>query len=301
MKQEEKIEILDLSSQNSKIEILDFADNDNPLETRKENRIMLVIALIVLVTLTLIPVVSNYFSNNNSPVISNSTSDIESKDTIDGYLEIGNSEGSITAKKVQFYNFQKRTGNKITFNYLPQNTINDVQSLNLYIELYNNKKVVIYRKKFSVSSLERKVLGIYTISLNENLYGESAYAKINILNENDFNTMKETLICTSNSSVDNYEVINKISYNFSTNGLVNYEVDRVVNGVEGEEINNYFESEYNSLAKYKITDLVSKNDSISYTINLLDTKLGDYKALYPLGSANREIKLDNEIKGWRCE
>lgn len=300
MKQDDKIEMIDLSSQEGKIEILDFSNNDNPLETRKENRILIIIIIVVLIALTIIPSVSNIFSNKNTPIITNSTNEIESKDTLDGFLEIGNSDGSITAKKVQFYNFQKRTSNKITFNYLPESSINNVDSLNLYIELYNNRKVAIYRKKFDVISLERKVLGIYTLSLNENIYGESAYVKISILNQDDFKTMKEELKCTISKNVNNKEVINKVIYDFSTNGLVNYKVNKTVNNSESEE-DNYFESEYNKLVKYEITDLVNEAGSLSYTIDLLDSKLSDYNALYTLGSTAREVKLDSETKGWRCE
>ncbi len=301
MNEESKVENMDLSSQEGKVEILDFDEVDNPLETRKENRITFIIIGVVLGFLTLLPTISGLF-NSNTPIIKNTvSSDIEYTDVADGFLVIGSSEGSITAKNVQFYNFEKRTGNKITFNYMPENNISNPSSLNIYIELYNNKKATIYRKKFDVSSLERKVISTYDLSLNENIYGESVYAKIAILNEEDFKTIKEEMTCELNVNVDNLTVVNKIIYTFSENGLVNYKVNKVVNNLSEEVSENYFESEYKKLTKYEISDLVSENNAISYTIDLLDSKFSDYKSLYTLGSTIREVKLDSESKGWRCE
>ena len=99
--------------------------------------------------------------------------------------------------------------------------------------------------------------------------------------------------------MQNYRTLNNIVYNFSTNGLVNYNVEKSVISLDNEVISNYFNEEYIFLQNYNIPDLTSDDISLSYTIDLLS--IDNYESLFPLAASSRQIEVESEANGWRCE
>ena len=330
-KEEHKSEINNTETQNKieNIEVLDFDEKkekiENTIEQRKENRLLIIIIVLIIIFVLLLPKITSLFSKKSIFTYTDKVDDIVNNKTVDGMLEINQNVGTITAKNIRFYNPLKRTNNEISIVFLPENSIKNVNDLNIYIELYNDSKTIIYRTKFiQKDKLERKVQGTYSLNVNENIYKEAKYLKITIIKEEDFKKSNEALICTNKFTENSYEIVYKNTYNFSQKGLINYQIDKKIieknienDGTElpneeelenknKETLNKYineFKKEKEQIEKTDVKDLTSDETSINYTIDLLKTNLGksDYKFLYNLGSVKKQIKFDEEKNGWVCE
>lgn len=302
----EKIEILD---SNDEIEVLDFSE-DNKLsgeELKKENKVMFLVIGVLILFVLLLPVLLKIFSPSSTARYSSDVSEIEESKTVDGMLLVGQEDGSITVRKIQFYNFQKRNGNTIKFNYLPESQIEASSLKEIYIELYNSKKTIIYRERFNINNkLERKILSTYTMNVNEKIYSDSYYAKVTIITNDDFSIKDSTLTCTKSDKTKDYIIDSTIVYNISTNGLSSYSVNRqsaILNNEETDEslvsTKSLFDDEAKEMTDMEIDDLVYSDYSISYSIDLINDNLS--KPLYNLGDTSWQIKLTSELNGFRCE
>ncbi len=349
IKQEPKkddIEVLDLSTNSTKPEEPkenkkeEKTEAEKRKEMKKEFKLLIVILIIFSLIVFLLPTITRIFKKTSIFSYTNEVEEITENETINGMLEIGEERGSITAKKIQFYNFLKKPNNVISVVYLPQTGIKDTDSLNIYIELYNSKQNIVYRTKFQTNKkLERKVQGIYEITLNTTTYSEAKYAKVTIMANKDFEEGTDSLICTKTKTEEDYIISETITYEFGKNGLTNYtvykhidkeipEIPETENENEEENIENNedatitpeetpedtldeIQSEYKDMYQKEAetiskidedTGLVYDDSSISYTIDLLKISTNqDYKILYTLGSIKRQIKLSEEASSWSCE
>lgn len=299
------IEEIILSDKPEQIEIVDLTNDkiENTLETRKENRIIFLIIGFIVLFVLLLPTFTGIFKKTNRTITTNAGK-IVSKDTNDGFLEIGSENGSITALKIQFYSFHKRTDNTISYVYLSDSSYKNIKELNIYIEIYNNKKSIIYRELFNPSeNIERSRNTAY-IKLNESLYSEAAYAKITILEKTDFNVLDKSLVCRKKIISDIYTIDSTVTYNFSTNGLINYTVNKTAEitdkNSETSDSLTVFNNEKDLLEKYNFSDFDFTDSKIKYTVDLINGNYEGYKLLYPLGSTIRKIKLQEESSNWSC-
>lgn len=292
----------------SSVEILDLDSNNITKEEKKEARKAGISSIIILLPILLVAFYLPELSKliNKTPtedVVTAPKKNIEYYETQDGLLEINNEKGHIIAKNIRFYSFTKKTGNIISNVYLPDKSIDDASKLNVYIELYNSKRVVIYRTKFNPSTkLNRKVQGLYEISLSDDLYKEVVYASINILETKDFSDLNDILVCTYKTTENNYNLVTKITYNFSSNGLSNYEVSKESIKLKEDEIYSYkdeFEKEAEFLTG-KVIDLTFDENSLKYKLDLVSYTDSEVKPLYSLGTTKREIKLKEENSKWSC-
>ena len=307
-KNNEKNIIEELNFSNEKpeqIEILDLTNEaiENTLEEKKEKRlIFLIIGLIILFVL-LLPFFSRIFRKPNSTITTNAGK-IVSKETNDGYLEIGSDKGSITALKIQFYSFYKRNDNNISYVYLSNASYKKTSDLNIYIELYNSKKSIIYRELFNPNESISKSRNTANIKLIDTIYKEAAYAKITILEKDSFNVEDKSLICKKNTENGIYTIRNTIIYNFSTNGLNSYNVNRTAEITDKDyytsERITVFDEEKEIVQNYSFDNFSFKEDEISYKVDLVNKKYEGYKLSYSLGTTIREIKLKEETNEWSC-
>ena len=293
------VEVLDLDSPNEPLK--------NTLEERKENRIIFIILIVLVLFVLALPKVMSWFNKSSIFSYSNTVNEVTSKDTIDGMLEIGKEKGSITAKNIQFYNFTKRRNNEISVVYLPTTGIKKVNEMNIYIELYNSSKNIIYRTQFtSNTKLERKVQGIFTLKVLDDIYKDAKYAKIEVINEKDWGKPTKALTCTNETTKSKYTLTEKVTYNFSEKGLINYKVSKKVKGNVEDTENPFLESihdESKIISNTNISDLNYDEDFIEYTVILkeLEVKKSGYIPLHSHGSILRTVKLEETSKKWKCE
>jgi len=155
------------------VEVLDLEEKKPKIaeEEKKENRTIIIILAIVLLFAFALPKITSWFKHSSIFSYTDTVNEVVENKTVDGMLQIGKEEGSITVKKIKFYNTAKKSNNEISIVYLPNSSVKDVNKENIYIELYNSSKTIIYRIKFvSDSNLERKVPGTYSFKVLEDTY-----------------------------------------------------------------------------------------------------------------------------------
>ena len=298
------IEIVDLDTGEDKIV--------NTLEQRNEFKIALIIGISVIIFALLLPTITSIFTKDSIFSYTDKVNEIVNDKTINGMLELNKEEGSITAKRVKFYSPRKSTNNQISVTYLPETGFNDVDSLNLYIEIYNSNKELITRVKFTnITKLERKVQGSYKINLNETIYKEAKYFKITIIKDKDFDKINDTLTCKYSFTHNNVKVDYERKYNFTKSGLLSYSINKTITKLDEtsldnttlEEYKKLFTTENENLKKTNIEDITLTDSSINYTVNLSTLKLGksSYKNIYEQGSIKRQIELSEAKMNWMCE
>lgn len=300
------IEELDLGGTEDNIEIVDLSNEGrvvNTLEQKKENKFTIIILAVILVFAMLLPTISGIFNPKDNTIDNTKPSEIKYTETTkDGLLTIGKETGNITAKNVQFYEF-KKNGVMITFKYLPQDEIKNVNEANLFIQLYDEKKNVIYRTKFTSDNvLNRKVIVNSSLSTNSEIYKNAVYASIVILKDTDFSVVDNIMVCKYTTTDGNYNITNKVTYNFSKNGLASYEVDNSVVKIGLEESDVYkdgFQKEASYL-KENVENLTVTDTSIKYKLNLVTYSSQEYSPLYKLGTTIKEIKTNEENNNWSC-
>ncbi len=305
---EEIVEELDLSAKDD-FEIIDLGSNetiDNPLERRKENRIMLAIGAFLIIFALSLPTITNLFKKGSTSIIPSNNSDIKYYQTTeDGLLEINKEEGNITAKQVKFYNFTKRANNTLSLIYLPEDEIKEVNSKNIYIELLNSGKTVIYRQKFTSNKpLERKIQVVLTLNLSKEIYKDSKYAKISIIEDSEFNSINDILVCTKVEAEEDGNINYKVTYNFSSSGLSNYEVYNYLTTEDASIINESYKDsikkEAEVLSQNNIENLTYDETSIKYKVNLLTLNSSGYTPKYGIGTTKKSIKSLEEENSWSC-
>lgn len=300
------IEELDLGGTEDNVEIVDLSNEGgvvNTLEQKKENKFTIIILAVILVFAMLLPTISGIFNPKDSTTDNTKPSEIKYTETTkDGLLTIDDIKGNIIAKNVQFYEF-KKNGVMITFKYLPQDEIKNVNEANLFIQLYDEKKNVIYRTKFTSDNvLNRKVIVNSSLSTNSEIYKNAFYASIVILKDTDFSVVDNIMVCKYTTTDGNYNITNKVTYNFSKNGLASYEVDNSVVKIGLEESDIYkdgFQKEASYL-KENVENLTVTDTSIKYKLNLVTYSSQEYSPLYKLGTTIKEIKTNEENNNWSC-
>ncbi len=301
------IEELDLGGTEDNIEIVDLSNEGrvvNTLEQKKENKFTIIILAVILVFAMLLPTISGIFNPKDNTIDNTKPSEIKYTETTkDGLLTIGKETGNITAKNVRFYNFSKQSGNIISFIYLPEDEIKNVNEFNLFIQLYDEKKSVIYRTKFTSDTvLSRRVSETYNLNTNSEIYKNAVYASIVILKDTDFSVVDNIMVCKYTTTDGNYNITNKVTYNFSKNGLASYEVDNSVVKIGLEESDVYkdgFQKEASYL-KENVENLTVTDTSIKYKLNLVTYSSQEYSPLYKLGTTIKEIKTNEENNNWSC-
>ncbi|MCI8330642.1 MAG: hypothetical protein HFE04_00915 [Bacilli bacterium] len=292
------------------IEVLDLEEKKPKIsqEEKKENRTIIIILVVILLFALALPKITSWFKHSSIFSYTETVNEIIENKTVDGMLEIGKEEGSITAKKIKFYNFKKRTNNEISVVYLPETEVKEVNKYNIYIELYNSKKAIIYRTKFqSDTKLERKVPKSYNFKVLEDTYKDAKYAKVIIIKEEEWGKATNSLACTKQTTQGEYTLKEKVTYNFSELGLLNYKVSKKVEIESDTEEKNPFtkqiETESKMIDKTNVKDLSSNENSIEYTIELetFNAEKSNYEPLHTHGSIYRNVKLEEAYNGWVCE
>ena len=116
------------------------------------------------------------------------------------------------------------------------------------------------------------------------------------------NDLNDILVCTYKTTENNYNLVTKVTYNFSSNGLSNYEVSKESIKLKEDEIYSYkdeFEKEAELLTG-KVTDLTFDENSLKYKLDLVSYTDSEVKPLYSLATTKREIKLKEENSKWSC-
>jgi hypothetical protein len=207
-----------------------------------------------------------------------------------GFILIDENTSSIKMNDIKFYNFRKAQGKGITFNYESLANYNDVKTLEIYLELYDSEKELLYKELFDPNQvLEKDTVRIYVIDVDDEIFNDSFYALVKTYTDAE---KQETASLTCTKEEGDYTYKN--TYSFVNKGLTKYDVE-LTSKKENDEL---LTDEYNKLKEENNATL--ENNTLKYTIDLnLDN--GELKELYEKGATIRIVKNKETLKEWKCE
>ena len=233
----------------------------------------------------------------------------ESSDNlVGGYLLIGNSETNMTLDNIKFYNFKKSDNTSLTYSYVSSEKYSDASTLNLYIEVYDADKNLLYRTKFVPEEVvEKDTVSTKPIKLENDVYDSMFYALIKKI-DSQANKESTKLTCTLEDEDSDVTVKYVNIYNFSNGELSSYEVSKKVTTkpVENSEEKDYSNNKFVKELKSE-NEEVSKEFTTTYDTYSLEYKV-DYSKeiisfipLYTKGTTTIRIKNKEQLKKWKCE
>lgn len=272
----------------------------NTLERRKERRLLIFFGIIVCCIPFILPTLNALFKQDSLDNYSKTMREIRKVKTIDGYMLIGNIEAASSVNKFSFYNVRRSGSNKIAFAYELTSKMEDFNSLNLYVEIYNKNKEIIYREKFVPSSdTQLNRARRYSKSLDSYTYEYAYYVKISEIKEVGTNNV-EKLSCTQKKVKDTYNTDYQIDYTFSDNFLTKYEVIKSINGqIEEKDANLVsLKKEYNSASKE--INATFNNNNLQYIVDY-SKEYEEFKPIVEYGAAKDQITKSSISRNWSCE
>ena len=102
------------------------------------------------------------------------------------YIILGNNT-TITLENIKFNNFTKGSDYSTIYSYTALDNINDVDSLNIYIEFYNYSKTLLSRFKFTIKDkkLEKGASASVSNTMSENAFNKVYYVRVRVISEQE--------------------------------------------------------------------------------------------------------------------
>ena len=253
---------------------------------------VLIIFLILLIAfvLNIDTIISMYDQYKDSKNIVNPANK-NTNNLTDGYILINENTSSIRLKDIKFYNFRKSQGKGITFSYEALAKYDNPSSLEIYVEIYNSEKEILYKELFNPNQkIEKDTVRTYTLNVDDDIFNNAFYALVKIYTDEEKQSTK-TLTCT----LDNENQTSKNTYIFVNDGLSSYEVSKSVKGEDEEAL----QKEYDDI-KESNTTAVYENKTLTYKIDL-NNENADIVTLYDKGTTLKTIKDKETLKEWNCE
>ena len=281
--------------------------------TKKTNNAIIFILIVILALVSyFINDIANFYQeklfplfNNNDKNNDNNTSNNDSGfNLVDGYIKIGEPSSYINLKDIKFYNFRKNdSGKYISFNYLSSVKYSDIKDEEIYLELYDSNKEILYKELFnSESVIDKDSVSTYKININESEYNNVSYALVKIYSDSEKKSTSK-LVCTYkvNNEFINLEYTN--TYEFTNNSLTKYSVNKGYEKLQDNAIilstQEEIKKEYMNITKYNITS--KYNDvSLKYSIDLSNYPK-DFNPLYEKDTIITIVKNKEKLKGWECK
>lgn len=281
--------------------------------TKKTNNaiIFILIVILALVSYFLNDIANFYqeklfplFNNNDKNNDNNSTNNDNGFNLVDGYIKVGEPSSYINLKDIKFYNFRKNDGGKyISFNYLSSVKYSDIKDEEIYLELYNSNKEILYKELFdSEGVIDKDSVSTYKMNITESEYNNVSYALVKIYSDSEKKSTSE-LVCTYkiNNEFINLEYSN--TYEFTNNSLTKYSVSKGYEKLQDNAIilstQEEIKKEYMNITKYNITSRY--NDvSLEYSVDLSNYPK-EFNPLYEKDTIITIIKNKENLKGWECK
>ncbi|NLC48155.1 MAG: hypothetical protein GX758_02185 [Tenericutes bacterium] len=243
------------------------------------------------------------FNENVTQYINKNSDSSKSGNLVDGYMKIEETSYMIK-EKIKFYNFKRSSQTTLIMNYVPEKSIADPASSEIYIEIYTSDKELLYKELFDPGEkIEKDAIKQYSIDVSNDVYQGAFYALIKIYTKEE-KVATSSLTCTYTVSVsDSFKLAYSIKYNFKNNSLISYEVDKSYTSTgENEAEGKYKEelkTEYLSINDFNIISNYTDN-SLKYNINLEEKPEG-FTPLYEKDVTPKIINYKESLKKWTCK
>lgn len=267
------------------------------------NILFFVIIFILAICTFFIEDIMKIFNENVTQYINKNSDSSKSGNLVDGYMKIEETSYMIK-EKIKFYNFKRSSQTTLIMNYVPEKSIADPASSEIYIEIYTSDKELLYKELFDPGEkIEKDAIKQYSIDVSNDVYQGAFYALIKIYTKEE-KVATSSLTCTYTVSVsDSFKLAYSIKYNFKNNSLISYEVDKSYTSTgENEAEGKYKEelkTEYLSINDFNIISNYTDN-SLKYNINLEEKPEG-FTPLYEKDVTPKIINYKESLKKWTCK
>lgn len=277
---------------------------DNSEKKSGSNFILIILVFLLIVGLMYAEEIMGFVENNiissNPTGVGEGTGD----SLVGGYLLLNDVSGNMTVNSIKFYNFKKNSSNfTISLNYESNVEYKDVTSENIYIEIYNSSKELLYKHLFNTGDkISKNIVRAYSIELDADVFESSFYALVKTYSEAELAKVTN-LSCKYRVSNEGYNELYKHIFTFKSDMLVSYSVDKKVEvsstSTSSTIAMNNLKSEYDALVNAELPVTYSEG-SLIYNIDLENLK-ADYIPLYKKGTSMLSVKNKEVFKKWECE
>lgn len=222
-----------------------------------------------------------------------------------GFIQVNDPNSFDTLDSIKFYNFNTTTAdNALALNYKSDIDIQNAGSFNIYIEVYDLDKDLIYKNLFDPKKeFKKDTAKEYEVSLPSDVFEKIKYAKIKKYSDTE-NVSTSKLTCTLIEETNKYNLSYKNVFNFNNNLLLSYDVTEEIIPKEGNE-------EDAEVKEYKANLALAKEELVELTPTYVDGKLTysvdaskdytKYKLVEDSDSTPKMVRLREEKKKWKCE
>lgn len=264
---------------------------------------LLIIIVLLLGVSYMDKIISFFDKNDNNPIISTPTNNEENYNLVDGFIVINDNSAYMKVKKIKFYNFIKSKNEQmLTLNYISDTNYKITSDLEIYIELYNSEKEILYKEIFDTNDVLIDAVKTYSILLDDDIYNNIKYAKVRMISKEELSSTQK-VVCRIKEAGQGYNLLFKNTFNFVNNELQNYEVHKEINiTLENTTTKKYqmdILNENNSMINANI-ETKYENDTLDYTIDVSED-LGTFVPMYKYKTSPAIIKEKEILKNWECE
>lgn len=301
----DNIEVVDLNTTSPQV-----SPNEEQKSSKSNIGLILIIFILIGLFIIFLPYIDSFLKNVDTfNYYSNSTSEPLELNLINGLILIDD-ESYMTVSDIKFYNFSKKSDNIININYISNKSISNIDSLNIYISLYNSTEELIYRTQMNnINDIVKDSVDIYKLSVNTDVYGTAKYAKVEQISKSILaNTPETSLECIYDKTDDDVNLYYDIKYYFKLEGLIKYEVNKNIlylNETESETLSEYKQEltdEFDLVSNTNIKNIQKEDLLLSYTVNYedFDSLDSDFTSLFEEGTIKSTIETEETSLGWEC-
>ena len=278
--------------ENEKVESQSGVEVIETASKTKAGNAVLIIFLILLIIFVfnidfVIKMIDQYKVSKNPGSAANKTTN----NLTDGYILIDDNTSSIKLKDIKFYNFRKSIGKGVTFSYEALANYSDATSLEIYLEVYNSERELLYKELFDPKQkIEKDTVRSYIMDVDDIIYNNAFYALVKIYSESEKKVVA-SLTCT----LDDGKYTYKNEYSFLGNGLSEYVVTKTSKKANDSDL----QKEYDDLKK-SVSNATLEKNTLKYTVDL-NKENGEYVEIYEKDATLKFVKEKETLKEWKCE
>ncbi len=277
---------------------------DNSQKKSGSNFVLIILILLLVVGLMFAEDIMLFIENNIIASDPTGVGDGNGDSLVGGYLLLNDVNGNMTVRSIKFYNLKKNSNNfTIGLNYESDLEFKNISEENIYIEVYNSNKELLYKHLFDVKEkISKNVVRTYSFELDADVFEDSFYALVKTYSNAELEKITN-LSCKYRASNEGYNELYKHFFTFKSDMLVSYSVDKKVEvsatSTSSTIAMNNIKKEYDALEIAKLPATYSEG-SLVYNIDL-ETLEADYIPLYKKGTSSLSVKNKEVFKKWECE
>lgn len=277
---------------------------DNSQKKSGSNFILIVLVLLLIVGLMYAEEIMQFVENNIIASDPTGVGDGNGDSLVGGYLLLNDVNGNMTVRTIKFYNLKKNSSNfTIGLNYESDTEFKNVSEENIYIEVYNPNKELLYKHLFNVEEkVAKNVVRTYSFELDADVFEDAYYALVKTYSDAELAKITN-LSCQYRVSNEGFNELYKHYFTFKGDMLVSYSVNKKVDvsatSTSSTIAMNNIKQEYDALVEANLPATYSEGNLV-YNIDLENLE-ADYIPLYKEGTSTLSVKNKEVFKKWECE